>query len=295
VIIMPVMNVSVQLIGVLLAGILLVSNTYAYGPLGHEIVAEIAASNLCAEATVEVERLLGGESLGRASRWPDGIRDQPKWRKSKPWHFINVLDNDRIEDAIGASRGDVIWAIETFRDELADPNLSRSRHLEALRFLAHFVADVHQPLHVGRDRDRGGNSIDVVIDGRKSNLHRFWDAQRLLKLDRKRRGYGAAGQIAAISGLAADRVDVLQSAGVLDWARESKALRATVYAFDEPARRAPVVLDEQYRATALEISRARLGAAGVRLAGTLNDIYCASPQPRDRPRSWWSWLKDFIS
>ena len=71
---MPVMRVSVQLIGSCVVGLLLASYTYAYGPLGHEIVGDIATSHLCVEAADEVARLLDGESLGRASRWPDWIR-----------------------------------------------------------------------------------------------------------------------------------------------------------------------------------------------------------------------------
>jgi len=265
------MRVSAQLVGLFIVSFLPVSYTYAYGPLGHEIVGEIATSHLCVQAATEVERLLDSESLGRASRWPDWIRKEPKWRKSRPWHFINVADNGRLADVTGRPGGDVIWAIEKFRDELADPNLSESRRAEALRFLAHFIADVHQPLHVGRQEDRGGNKIVIVVDGRASNLHKFWDAQRLLKLDRNSHGYDSAGQIASIGALVADRVDVLQSVGVLDWARESQALRPDVYAFGAAAS---AELDEQYSAVALEISRARLAAAGVRLAGTLNDIFC---------------------
>lgn len=274
---MPVMRVSVQLIGLFVVGFLPTSYTYAYGPLGHEIVGEIATSYLCARAASEVERLLDGESLGRASRWPDWIRKDPKWRKSRPWHFINVADNDRIAAATGRPGGDVLWAIRKFRDELADPNRSKQRRAEALRFLAHFIADVHQPLHVGRQEDRGGNKITIVVDGRESNLHKFWDAQGLLKLDRNSHGYDSDGQIASISALAADRVAVLQSVDVLDWARESKALRPNVYAF---VAAAPAVLDEQYRAAALEITRSRLAAAGVRLAATLNDIFCVRPEER---------------
>ncbi len=270
------MRSSAQLIGLFIIGFLPVSYTYAYGSLGHEIVGEIAEFYLCERASDEVARLLKGESLGRASRWPDWIRKDPKWRKSRPWHFINVADNGRIEEVTGRPGGDVIWAIETFYSELKNQELDETRRAEALRFLAHFIADVHQPLHVGRREDRGGNSIEVTVDGRKSNLHRFWDAQRLLKLDRNSRGDNADGHLASIRALAADQVAGLQSAGVLDWARESQALRPEVYAFGV----ASVELDAKYRAAALEITRSRLAAAGVRLAGTLNDIFCTNPGER---------------
>jgi len=272
---MPVMRASVQLIGLLIVGFWPVSYTYAYGPLGHEIAGDIAALYLCAQATSEVGRLLEGESLGRASRWPDWIRKDPKWRKSKPWHFINVADQGHIADVTGQPGGDVVWAIRKFRDELADPDLSRSRRAEAVRFLAHFIADVHQPLHVGRKKDRGGNKIEIIVDGRTSNLHKFWDAQWLLKLDRKSRGYGTAGQVTSIAALAAGHVDEWRSVGVIDWAGESQLLRPVVYAFDAAA---PVELDERYKIEALAVSRERLAAAGVRLAGILNDIFCANAE-----------------
>ncbi len=272
------MRVPAQLIGLLVAGLLPAAYTYAYGPQGHEIVGEIATAHLCDQATAGVESLLEGESLGRASRWPDWIRREPKWRKSRPWHYINVADDARIADVTGRPDGDVIWAIEKFRNELGDPNLSRKRRAEALRFLAHFIADVHQPLHVGRQEDRGGNKIVVIIDGRKSNLHKFWDAQQLLKQDRSSRGYDTAGQIVSLDALGAARIGELQSDDVLEWARESKALRPKVYAFTVAASGKPVELDEEYGAVALEISRARLAVAGVRLAGVLNDIFCPRPE-----------------
>ncbi|MCP4925263.1 MAG: S1/P1 nuclease [Gammaproteobacteria bacterium] len=268
---MPVIRATVQLIGLLIAGFLPVSYTYAYGALGHEIVGELATAYLCVQAATEVEYLLDGESLGRASRWPDWIRKDPRWRKSKPWHFINVTDNGRIAAVTGRSGGDVIWAIDKFSAELAEQKLSKSQRAEALRFLAHFIADVHQPLHVGRQGDRGGNRIGIVIDGRKSNLHKFWDAQWLLKFDRSQHGYERDEQIAAIRALGADRVEILQSVGVLEWARESQALRPAVYAFSVTESGE---FDEQYRAVALKISRLRLAAAGIRLAGMLNDIFC---------------------
>ncbi len=274
------MKLFAQLVGLGAAVFLPASYTYSYGSLGHEIVGNIATTYLCGQATAEVRQLLEGDSLGRASRWPDWIRKEPRWRKSRPWHFINVPDDARIVDVTGRAGGDVVWAISEFRDELADPNLSQKRHGEALRFLAHFIADVHQPLHVGRHEDRGGNKIAVLSGGRASNLHKIWDATELLKQARQQQSIDVAEQTAAIRVLTDGRVDEWQSAGVLDWARESKALRPKVYAFRVPASGARVVLDEKYRAAALEISRQRLAAAGVRLAGVLNEIYC----PRDLVR-----------
>lgn len=270
---MPVMRASAQLLGRIIIGFLLASCTYAYGPLGHEIVGDVAASQLCVPAAAEVRRLLGDESLGRASRWPDWIRNDPQWRNSGPWHYINVADTERIETATGRPGGDVVWAIRYFGAELADTNLAPARRAEALRFVAHFIADVHQPLHVGRAADRGGNTVMVVVGGQRMNLHRFWDAQWLLKTDRRANGYGTAGQVAAIVSLSADRIDELQASDIYAWARESQGLRNVVYALGRPVR-GPVALDRRYRTAALEITRDRLAAAGTRLAGVLNEIYC---------------------
>lgn len=218
--------------------------------------------------------MLGRESLGRASRWPDWIRNDPQWRHSGPWHYLNVADAARIDTATGRRGGDVVWAVRYFGAELADANLAPARRAEALRFVAHFVADVHQPLHVGRAGDRGGNAVTVVIGGRRTNLHRFWDAQWLLKRDRRVNGYDTAGQINAIRLLSAGRIEELQASNVVVWARESQALRDVVYAFERDGGR-PVEFDREYRETALEITRSRLAAAGVRLAGVLNGIYCS--------------------
>lgn len=268
------MRSTAQLIGLLVAGFLPVTYTYAYGPLGHDIVGEIATAYLCETAADRVTDLLDGQSLGYASRWPDWIRRDPEWQKSRPWHYINVADDALLEEATGAPEGDVIWAIGYFRDELANPALDKSRRAEALRFLAHFIADVHQPLHVGRKEDRGGNSITVAVDGRAINLHKFWDAQRLMKADRERYGSDRDAQLVSLQRLVAARFNRLQSLDELDWARESQALRDEVYSFEAAKS---FELEASYRAMALEITRNRLAAAGIRLANTLNDIFCGDP------------------
>ena len=251
------------------------SSTHAYGPTGHWIVGEIATANLCAEAANEVEQLLDGAPLARAGQWPDWIRRNPQWRHTGPWHYINVPDGRTIDARTGSEGDNVIWAIEHFTGELADRSLPDGRRATALRFLAHFVADIHQPLHVGRKEDRGGNAIDVTVNGQSLNLHRLWDAQWLLKLDRRESGYDQDGQIEALMRLGQNQSGPAAEADVRAWATESMALRPGVYAFTPGES---VELEPEYVERARQISRQRLALAGFRLAGTLNSLFCGPGQ-----------------
>jgi hypothetical protein len=248
------------------------STAHSFGRAGHEIVGGIAEYYLCDNAREQITELLGDTSLGRASLWPDWIRREEAWRHTRPWHYINVPDHSTLEGNIAAKGGDILQAIERFYADLANPDLPRTERVNALRFLSHFIADVHQPLHVGRAEDRGGNSIRVRVDGKLTNLHAVWDAQGLL---RRSRGTGPeSGRLAALIELTADRLVRLQTSGPREWARESVELRDQVYSFDLQSPENAVILDAGYLAAATETLDIRLSEAGVRLAGVLNEIFC---------------------
>ena len=272
--IMPVMREWLQHFSVIVLTLAVNSAAYGYGPTGHRIVGEIADGYLCSEARETIAGMLAGQSLADAGLWPDHIRGDRAWRHTAPWHYVNVADDVPIERATGGEAGDVLQALVRFRSELADESRSNSQRADALRFLTHFVADVHQPLHVGRADDRGGNDIAVSAAGRRSNLHRVWDAEALLRADRQTRDIDYVAQVDSVRALTAARVAQLQAGAVLDWARESRAERHYVYGYPalEPAR--GIVLDEAYLAGARERSMLRLSAAGVRLAGVLNGLFC---------------------
>jgi hypothetical protein len=275
---MPVMRIALQHIIAAVVLMLLSTYTQAFGPTGHRIVGTIAESWLCPAALRETERLLGDQSLAEAGLWPDWIRGDRQWRHTSPWHYVNVADDVPMEQASGGDRGDVLQAIERFRGELADPQISDEGRAQALRFLAHFVADVHQPLHVGLAEDRGGNSIAVRVDGRSSNLHRVWDAEALLREDRRRHEYGDEEQTEALRALTAPERAALQASSVLDWAAESRDFRSYVYNYPPPPAGAKAELDTAYLDGAGEITRLRLSRAGVRLAGLLNVLYCPADE-----------------
>jgi len=266
---MPVMRVAIQVSIFLSVTVLWSLCASAFGPAGHQLVGAVAEYHLCDDARREIDLLLDGETLGRAGRWPDWIRSRSEWKHTRPWHYINVGDREPIETVAGEN---VLFAIDRFRRRLADATLSSNDRAEALRFLTHFIADVHQPLHVGRLGDRGGNEIAVRLNNKRTNLHAVWDAQFLLR--QAARNYEGDQQVRALVALTGRRVEELQADRPVDWARESQALRPKVYAFGTPAADSDLVLSEVYLDRALDLLNLRLAEAGVRLAGELNDIFC---------------------
>ncbi len=260
----------------------------AFGPDGHRIAGLLAEPLLCPAAQAQVQALGRGASLAELGVWADEVRSSPQWRDSGPWHYMNVPDPTAGGDPLAAARnqiarfrhppeGDVLAAIARFRSELADRTRSRARRLDALRFLTHFVVDVHQPLHVGRASDRGGNDVRVQYGGTVVNLHRFWDTDviELRHMAPQRYARRLAPRIRPAAAAA-------RSAGAPeDWAAESLALRATVYDF--PARASggrAIVLGSDYVAAAERVTDERLVQAAERLAATLNGAFCAGGAAR---------------
>jgi len=237
----------------------------AYGPEGHLIAGSAAERRLCAAASAEVARLGGGEGLGELGLWADRIRGDEARRDTAPWHYMNIRDGGSLRAFRHPPEGDVLEAIERFTRALGDRSRSSSERADALKFLVHFVVDIHQPLHVGRASDRGGNTLDVSYAGRTTNLHRFWDSDAVelanLSVARYARGLRADMERAGAAGAELDPAV---------WAEESLGLRGEVYGFD----RRTGELDAAYLEKAERVTRRRLAEAALRLAGTLNRLFC---------------------
>ena len=254
----------------LLAGLIAV-DAAAYGPEGHLVAGRVAAPLLCQRAAAEVARLGGGEDLGVLGLWADQIRSDPDYADAAPWHYVNIPDGATIADHVTPPEGDVLWAIRYFRARLGDDRLDDRERGEALRFLVHFVVDLHQPLHVGRAEDRGGNEIAIVYEGETINLHSFWDTQII---ERARQSFERSG-LSLVEEMSSSTRSPLNlfRAEALDheiWAAESLAYRTTVYSFGVAGRE----LSAEYLSEANTVSMIRLKLAAARLAGTLNSIFC---------------------
>ena len=258
----------------------------AWGPTGHRVVGRIAEHHLTPEAQRGVAALLGPDSLARVSTWADDIRSDPNWTKSpdganvlsdpdwtkppkdaRPWHFLSIDDNETLETTARDPKGDVLEAIQRLEKILRDPQADRQSKANALKFLVHFVGDVHQPLHVGRRADRGGNDIIVLWFSEPSNLHSVWDSGMI---DATKLCFSELAEF--IDHPTPEEVTAWQSASKADWIRESFDARQQVYdigkrdlGFDYAFRNMPLV-------------EKRLVQAGVRLAGLLNSVF-ATPAP----------------
>jgi hypothetical protein len=78
----------------------------------------------------------------------------------------------------------VIGKTEQFLAVLRDPKADRAAKAEALKYVLHFIGDLHQPLHDEDNGDRGGNGRHVVFEGHPDNLHWVWDTGLIERIDR---------------------------------------------------------------------------------------------------------------
>ena len=159
------------------AALLMPLRAAAWGADGHRLVATLAESRLEPAAKAEAARLLAlepGASFSSVSTWADEVRDPA----TAPWHYVNFTRGAACHyDAEAQCAGGqcVVSAIERQRAVLASSAPDAERLL-ALKYLIHFVADVHQPLHAGYADDRGGNGYQLQLPDRGSNLHAVWDS-----------------------------------------------------------------------------------------------------------------------
>ncbi|KAF9480931.1 phospholipase C/P1 nuclease [Pholiota conissans] len=175
---------SYAAIGVALGSI---PGSFAWGAAGHEIVATIAQMylhprvlpTLCGILELPNDRC----HLASVATWADQHRYQMRW--SAALHYVGALDDYPSETcAFPGPRGwaghpgvNVLDGIQNTTRLLQDwvnEDASHDVANEALKFLIHFVGDMHQPLHL-TGRDRGGNSVKVRFGQRTTNLHSLWD------------------------------------------------------------------------------------------------------------------------
>jgi S1/P1 Nuclease len=245
-----------------LFGSLLMVESFGWGATGHRATGLIAEQYLNAKAKKRVRQILGQQSLAMVSTWMDEIRSDSTYNYTTDWHWTTIPDDGKYEDVESNPDGKVVMMIEKFTKELKSGKLTAQQQAEYLMMLVHMVGDIHQPLHVGRPGDRGGNDVKVKWFRNDSNLHRVWDSEMI---DDTKLSYTELAESLGKPDEAT--LKKWQAATVRDWAKESMNCRPQVYDIGNGN------LSYQYGYKYFSVARTRMLQAGVRLAGLLNQIY----------------------
>jgi hypothetical protein len=238
-----------------------------WGANGHRIVAAIAERHLLPVTRMRIAELVGPYPLARFGEWADKYRASPEGEHTYSWHFVSIPDGERYVHRDYDEPGDVLQALEYQEGILGDGTRSLEERAMALKFLVHFMGDMHQPLHVGRAEDRGGNDIDVRWFGSRTNLHSVWDSRMLDFL-----GLSYSEYTAFLDFATPDQIAQWTAGDYATWAEDAMAARPTVYALPDAGSDEVPRLGWDYLDTATPIIEQQLLKAGLRLAAVLNRV-----------------------
>lgn len=262
-----------------------VSQAWAWGQEGHAIVAEIAQRRLDPATLGKVEALLVLDvpaldhptiALASIASWADDYRADHK--DTGDWHFVDIPDDRSTYDPDADCKDGkcVVAAIARFRGILSDCAKSPAERLQALKFIVHFVGDIHQPLHAsdrwdsytGKD-DQGGNLIPVTFFSQSTNLHALWDTGLIMHTVYDWGAYAVRLETTWFPGR---DLTGLKGGSPADWAVDAHRLAHEI-AYDVPD---DGVLGVKYFSKASPLVDRQLALAGIRLAQLLKDTLSAA-------------------
>ncbi len=247
--------------------LVLVSNTFFandWGPTGHRSTGQIAEKYLTKKAFKKIDKLLQGESLAFVSTYADQIKSDKKYREFSPWHYVNMPLAGNYASCEKNHKGDLITGINHCMEVLKNEASSIDDKRFCLKMLVHLVGDLHQPLHIGRREDKGGNTIQVQWFDRGTNLHRVWDTEMIEEW-----GMSYFELANNANDLTKEEIARIQEGSVVDWLKDTHSHTGKVYNSVEIGEN----LRYRYSYDFFPLVRTQLQKGGIRLAKLLNDIF----------------------
>jgi hypothetical protein len=270
---------------------------FAWGDDGHKTVALIANQCLTSSAKQQVTAMLSADpdnftqhDIASAATWADKFRDSNKRKDhyvhTQNWHFVDMeIDKPDLNTACfgrpalspgelatgGPDKMCAVDKIKQFEVELAAPGTDAEERVMALKFILHFVGDLHQPLHSSDHNDRGGNSVKVIVDGfphrSKDELHGFLDTQFVDALGTPPTALAKS----LLSGITPSQAKQWATGTPEDWQKEAFDIAASDVYGNPPLSKDDVQhLDANYVQTVERDVKLQLSRAGIRLAYLLN-------------------------
>lgn len=242
----------------------------AWGQTGHRVTAEIAERHLCRKTQREIRKLIGKQSIAYWADWADFIKSDPEMNSATgSWHYNNFpggLDRNGFNIKLATSSDENLYKrTQILIEELKDRrNHTAEENRRNLYFLIHLIGDAHQPLHMGREEDLGGNKIRVKWFNSNTNLHSVWDTKIV---DYQKYSYT---EYAAILDFHKRKYNKeLASGSLADWLWDSYQCAEKIYAGAREDENLWFRYDYENR----EMLQDQLLKGGLRLAKVLDEIF----------------------
>lgn len=264
------MKYTKSLVLTLSLSLFMISQSHAWGGIGHYVIGKLAEWHMKSETVKKVEAVLKKESISGVGVWMDQIRADSNYNYTNTWHWVTTVDGE-YDPAIQEEGGDAYATFLKLKENLKKGGLSPEEERDQLRMLIHIVGDLHQPFHVGKPGDRGGNDVKVSFFNKETNIHAIWDSDMI---EGKKMSYT---EIATELNkrISPDLISAYTSKTPADWLREAVALRPDMYDIPETNRIGYEYIYKHYHHV-----EERLIASGIRLADVLEEIYGNKPMER---------------
>lgn len=242
--------------------------TFGWGATGHRVVGEIAGSYLTRKAKKNIREILGNESVAISSNWADFAKSDSTLKYLDNWHYINIkagLNMTEFKNYLQNDTGtDAYTKLNFLIAELKNKENTLQQKQFYLRLLIHIAGDIHQPMHVSRAEDLGGNRIRLSWFNEQTNLHALWDDKLIAFQNLSYTEYATN-----INHTNKQQRREWQQQPMSEWFFESYQLADKLYAGAKPEQK----LGYRYNFDNVEMLNQQLLKGGVRLAGLLNEIF----------------------
>jgi hypothetical protein len=246
------------------AAVLLLS----WGRVGHQAVGYIAEAHLTPKTAQAIKELLGNETLADVSTYADELRPDSFFQYTFPWHYIDVPPDENFDQFEASvyhmNTPNVYNMLKHWEKVLANPKANSALKIFALKMVVHLVGDLHQPLHVAREEDKGGNTVPVWFENDSTSLHWLWDTNLI-----EHRGLSSKDLARVCDSANAMEIKSWQADPLINWLYESNQICNRIYKENPQGKK----LGEDYYKEYINLIEQRIDQAGIRLAGVLNQSF----------------------
>lgn len=246
-------------------------NSFAWGQQGHRIVGKIADSYLTETARKNIQNIIPFESVAMISTWADFIKSDSTFKYLDTWHYVNLqpgLTAQAFNDFFAQDTSVTLYTKLNFiiNEFKTNKLLANDQKVMYLKLLVHMVGDLHQPMHLGRPDDRGGNAVRVNWFRDASNLHRVWDENLISFQELSYTEYAEW-----VNNIPKEKLEFIKNRTMLEHIWDTYQVTQKIYAETIPNDR----LGYDYNYRFVGDLNDQLLKGGIHLAMILNDIFGA--------------------